>query len=313
VELGRIARLYRINERTFQRYYKDQLSGYDPGTFKEILVFEANLGENLSMDDTGLLDGGSTVIGNKETGKLMALIPGTKAQDVVKVLGHIPLKLRLQVKAVSRDFASSYEWAIRQLFLHAMQIIDRFHVAKLVNEAVQSVRIKYRWKALEVANKAKKKAKKAGRRYYAKRHTNGDTTPELLARSRYLLFKPKSKWDNRQIERAGILFKAYPEIQGAYELSQGLREIYEQKIGVKQAKKLIQQWYKQVEESKIEEMQTSKETIKSHEVEVLNFFHSRETNAFGESLNAKLKRFRGMCRGITDKKFFLFRVVGYFS
>ncbi len=265
------------------------------------------------MDDLGLLDGGNTVIGNKKTGKLMALILVTKAKDVVKALEHIPPKVRLKVKAVSRDFAGSYDWAIRQLFWQAMQIIDRFHVAKLVNEAMQTVRIKYRWQALDAANKARKEAKKKGKRYYAKRYKNGDTEPELLARSRYLLFKPRSKWKERQRERASILFTAYPEIEMAYELSQGLRAIYEQKIGVKQARKLIKKWYKKVEESKIEEMQTSKETIKSHEVEVLNFFHNRETNAFAESLNAKLKRFRAMCRGITDKKFFLYRVSGYFS
>ena len=109
------------------------------------------------------------------------------------------------------------------------------------------------------------------------------------------------------------MFTVYPEIQKAYNFSQGLRAIYEQKIGVKQARKLIRKWYKRVEESEIGEMQTSKETIKSHEVEVLNFFHNRETNAFAESLNAKLKRFRAMCRGVTDKKFFLYRVAGYFS
>jgi hypothetical protein len=50
---------------------------------------------------------------------------------------------------------------------------------------------------------------------------------QLLARSRYLLYKNKSKWSENQIERASILFELYPDIEKAYNLAQDLRNIFE--------------------------------------------------------------------------------------
>ncbi len=57
--------------------------------------------------------------------------------------------------------------------------------------------------------------------------TNGDTLKQLLARSRYFLYKNKSKWSQNQIERANLLFELYPDIQKAYNLTQDLRNIFE--------------------------------------------------------------------------------------
>jgi hypothetical protein len=55
--------------------------------------------------------------------------------------------------------------------------------------------------------------------------TNGDTLKQLLARSRYFLYKKKSKWSKNQTERAVVLFELYPDIQKAYDLAQDLRNL----------------------------------------------------------------------------------------
>ena len=55
---------------------------------------------------------------------------------------------------------------------------------------------------------------------------NGDTRKQLLARSRYLLFKSRNKWTESQKKRAKILFELYPDIENAYNLTDELRRIY---------------------------------------------------------------------------------------
>ena len=47
--------------------------------------------------------------------------------------------------------------------------------------------------------------------------------------------------------------------------------------------------------------------------EVLNFFVNRATNAFAESFNAKIKVFRASLRGVTDIRFFLFRLTKLYA
>ncbi len=53
---------------------------------------------------------------------------------------------------------------------------------------------------------------------------------------------------------------------------------------------------------------TAKNSIRNHEGTILNYFSNRSTNASAESFNSKIKGFRGLLRGITDKKFFMFRL-----
>lgn len=308
VEISRIARLYGLNEKTLHRHYKAHLSGYTESTMPEDLLYGSNLGRRLGIDDTGLIGrDGNTVIGNKDTGKLVALITGTKSKHIIDVVSQIPFRERLMVEEISLDFCGSYDWATRALFPNAIKTIDRFHVQQLVNDAMQSVRTRHRWEALKAAAEAKEVGQRL--RY----HANGETSKELLARGRYLLFTPTDQWTAPQQERAAVLFADYPEIAEAYRISQALRTLYEGRQTVVEAKVLLQDWYLQTRASGIDEFITCVKTIQTHEGRVLNYFINRDTNAFAESMNAKLKQFKRMCRGIKDPKFFLFRVGLYFA
>ena len=111
------------------------------------------------------------------------------------------------VDEVTVDMAGSMNLIAKKCFPKTEIVTDRFHVQKLASEAVQEERIRLRWESIELENNAIQKARKEGAIYKAELLDNGDTQKQLLARSRYLLFKSKSKWTVRQIERAEILFK----------------------------------------------------------------------------------------------------------
>ncbi|OUD27102.1 hypothetical protein FPG92_10865 [Flavobacterium psychrophilum] len=90
----------------------------------------------------------------------------------------------------------------KKCFPNATCVTDLFHVQKLATEALQEIRIKYRWQAIDQENEAIEAAKKNKKRFEPEVLTNGDTTKQLQARSRYFLYKNKSKWSQSQIERA---------------------------------------------------------------------------------------------------------------
>lgn len=46
-------------------------------------------------------------------------------------------------------------------------------------------------------------------------------------------------------------------------------------------------------------------TMQNYYETILNYFVSRETNAFAESFNAKIKAFRAQFRGVGDIPFFM--------
>jgi transposase len=137
---------------------------------------------------------------------------------------------------------------------------------------------------------------------------NGDTLKQLLARSRYLLFKHHSKWTQVQKNRAELLFERYPELKKAYKLSLRLGEIFKVCKSKEQAFKRLALWYNDVEDAAIEAFRTVSRSIQAHYLSILNFFTNRSTNASAESFNAKVKAFRATSRGVRDVKFFLFRL-----
>jgi transposase len=139
-------------------------------------------------------------------------------------------------------------------------------------------------------------------------YENGDTKKQLLARGRYILFKPSSKWHDQQKARATILFREFPELKEAYDLSMMFRSIYEHSSSKEEAGSKLKLWYKKVREKNIDAFLTPSESVLLHEETILNYFKNRSTNASAESFNAKLKNFRAVVRGVRDKKFFLFRI-----
>lgn len=197
---------------------------------------------------------------------------------------------------------------IKGAFPKVTIVTDRFHVQQLVTEAVQEIRIALRKKAIKQESRAILRTRKKKKLYQPSLYDNGDTKKQLLARSRYLLFKSTGKWTEKQRARATILFKEFPELNHAYNLSMSFRAWYENNTSKQQAKEALQQWYKKVEEEDIEPFLVAAQSIKAYEDTILNYFNNRSTNASAESFNAKLKGFRTLVRGVRDIKFFLFRI-----
>jgi len=211
------------------------------------------------------------------------------------------------------DMAANMIKAIRRCFSNAERVIDRFHVQTLAYDAVQEVRIKYRWEALDEENKLIDAAKKNKQTYQPEVFSNGDTLKQLLARSRYLLFKHQSKWTGSQKERADILFPRYPELHKTYELAIRLGNIFTICKSKQQAFKRLAIWYNDVEAAGIESFKTVSRLVQNHYLSILNFFNNRSTNASAGSFNAKVKAFRAALRGVRDTSFFLFRLANIYA
>ena len=131
--------------------------------------------------------------GKGKKGTLVASIKGTKSKDIVNILEKLPLESRCKVKEVTLDMAKNMESAVKQSFPCSTLVIDRFHVVKLVMEALQHVRITERWKELDIENEAIKLARQQSRKYIPLVLENGDTPKQLLARCRYILAKKQEE------------------------------------------------------------------------------------------------------------------------
>ena len=282
------------------------------------MLFPENIGPYLSIDETSLSDSELyTIVTNKAAkgrkGSIVAIVYGTMSDDVIKVLTKIKQPLRNKVKEVTLDMAANMGLIVKRCFPKASQVTDRFHVQKLACDALQDMRIAFRWKAIEQENKEISFAKEVKKKHVAEVLENGDTHRQLLARSRYLLFKSRDKWSPSQIIRAEILFRYYPTLETAYKLTMKLKNIYSSTKDKKVALTKLARWYNDVENSGFEHFGTVMRSIQSHYQTILNFFDRRSTNASAESFNAKIKAFRSVLRGVNNIPYFLFRLKNIYA
>ena len=148
-----VAEHYGIDGEKLERQYKEHLSGYrgwsQLGHAEEWLLFPENMGERLSIDETSPSQGELyTIVSNKAAhngkGTIVAIVRGTRSEDVIGILEKIPKRMRDRVTEVTLDMANSMRKIARACFRNAKVVIDRFHVQKLALEAVQEERIRLR-------------------------------------------------------------------------------------------------------------------------------------------------------------------------
>jgi transposase len=313
---------YHIDGDLLGQQYKDHLSDYNSWDQREHacewMLFPENIGPRLSLDETSLSNGELyTILTNKAAkgrkGALVAMIKGTKAEAIIEVIKRIPKRLRQRVEEITLDMAGSMNLVARRCFPRVKLVIDRFHVQKLAYDALQEIRIAHRWDAINEETNQMDNARWEKLQYEPLRFENGDSKKQLLARSRYLLFKSPEKWQPSQKQRAKILFAQYPDLQKAFSLTHQLRLIFSKTKDKGVAFTKLAKWYNDVTDSGFKSFNTITATIYTHYREILNFFDQRSTNASAESFNAKIKAFRSGLRGVRDVNFFLYRLAKIYA
>lgn len=133
-----------------------------------------------------------------------------------------------------------------------MIVIDRFHVMKLVNQALNKIRLLLELKGLK---------------------------------NRSLLLKNEENLTKEEKEELEKLFYLSPCLSIAYELKEELRSIYETSTSVKMGFRKLEKW---LIYARFFFGQTAK-TLRKYIQEICHYFVSRTTSGVMEGLNTKIK------------------------
>ena len=294
------------------------------------MLFPNNFGDDMSLDETCLSNGEVyTILTNKAAhggkGALAAMVRGVASDTVSEILKKVPREIRRRVKTVTTDLSSAMMLTVRTVFPKAMLINDRFHVQQLVTDAIDQMRIGFRWQVLAEENKAIKEHRAKRKAVHTRaekdligewepvRMENGETKPQIMARSRHIILMHKTKWNTQQQERAAILFMMFPKLEEAYNIYLELVDIFNKKSKPAEARLNLARWYNKVEAFGDDGFSKVIETFENHNATIINYFQDRLTNASAESFNAKIKAFRTQFRGVGDIRFFMYRLATLYS
>jgi transposase len=342
-----------IEPKKLWRWYHDSLSGFlDAATVKRrnehdftikekgekkvirVPIFSMeDMGAKMAIDEKQIGEEMHTILSNRETGKIAVLARSVSAKELLNL--HSKFNLTgFEVKSITRDLSPSYDWFCRQVFSNSLHVADKFHIIRSLLDACQDVRVRYRQELLTAKrlkyeafkkeeHQRKQESKKTKQPFIAQKFVyqegnaiNGESLFELLARSRYLLYKYPNNWTDSQKQRAVALFHHYPEIEKSYRLSCSFRTWYrKENVGKKKEEmtKQLQQWYSEVDKEAIMEMENFKSLVERNETMIVNYFVNGDTNALAESVNSRIQRFIMTNRGTRDREFFYFRLAKLFS
>lgn len=170
------------------------------------------------------------------------------------------------------DMSPAYQKGARDHLPQARTTFDRFHVVKLLNEAVDQVRRAERKEAPE------------------------------LTRTRYLWLKNQSNLSPRQqrhLEQL-LLGRSHLKTVQAYQMKLAFQDFWE--LSSDQAERFLDAWCGWARDSDLLPMRRFAETVANHRDGILRWFHTRISNGLLEGLSSLVQAAKARARGYRSTK-----------
>ncbi len=171
-----------------------------------------------------------------------------------------------QIKQISMDLSPSFIAGAAEAFPSAEITFDRFHVVKLLNEAMNQVRISER-----------------------KEH-------DALKGHKYTFLRNRENLTNKQEVSLAEMIDLYPTLGQAYRLKELFNDLWSMPDKVS-AEAFLKQWCEEVENSKIPAFMKFVKTVRSHWSGIIHFVETKITNGILEGINSKVQLAKRRARG----------------
>ncbi len=225
--------------------------------------------EVLGIDEVHLIRRSRAVFTNIPSCFVIEMLPDRNKITVARFLADLPNKGR--IRCVTIDMWRPYQEAIREALPNVPVVVDKFHVVKMANAALDSVR----------------------------KSVGGTLPPEKrrsLMRYRHVLLKRFSDLNETQRKRLDEWGKNFPILAKAHQAKERFYDIYESPSRSEATRR-----YKVWDEGLDPEIRTTfgplLTAFKNWEGPILAYFDHRVTNACTESANSLIRAVQRMGRG----------------
>jgi transposase len=209
------------------------------------------------------------VIANIQNNTIVELLPNRNKETVVRYLHHLEGKDRVQY--VAMDMWQPYRDACLVVIPQAQIIIDKFHVLRMANDAMERVR-------------------KRLREQLTPKQRRG------LMHDRFVLLKRERDLNDRERLLLSGWTKNYPEIGEAYRLKEDFFTIYEAK-SPDEAQGLYLRWKTGISPGIADAYADLSRAWENWHPYILGYFDHPVTNAYTESLNNLIRVMNRLGRG----------------
>ncbi len=209
------------------------------------------------------------VIANIQNNTIVELLPNRNKNTVVHFLHHLEGKDRIQY--VAMDMWAPYRDACRAVIPQAEIVVDKFHVVKMANEALEKVR-------------------KSLRESLTPKQRRG------LMHDRFVLLKRERELNDKERLSLSGWIKNYPELGEAYRLKEEFFGIYDSESPDEAQAKFLQ-WERSLTPEIADAFSDITRAWGNWTWPILAYFEHPVTNAYTESLNSLIRVMNRLGRG----------------
>lgn len=210
-----------------------------------------------------------TVFIDLDTSKVLYIAEGKKASTIeeFKEFFIVHNGKAENITDITCDMSMGFTTGIKRAFKNAKIIYDKFHVMKIVNEALDKVR------KSEVSEQP------------------------ILKQSRYIWLKNKNNLKEEQKEKLQKMSRMNLKTGKAYRLRLAFQDTYNMNYSKEIAEGEFKEWMQWAVRSKLPEFKGVAKTIGSKLIGILNYFENKLTNAVLEGTNSMIQSIKSRARG----------------
>jgi len=232
----------------------------------------------LGVDETSSRKGHEyiTIGVDMDEGRVIHAVPGKDAATILKIQQYLASQevKPEQIEHLSMDMSPAFIAGGKKAFPKAKITFDRFHVVKLLNEAMDTVR-----------------------KQEAKEHTE-------LKRQKYSFLRHFDDLSEKRQQRLSDAITLYPTLGEAYRLKVLFDDLWSMP-DTKTAQAFMDDWMAQVETAGIPAFKKFAKTVKAHWSGILRFLETGLTNAILEGINHKIQLAKRRARGFRNINHFI--------
>lgn len=251
-----------INEMTVKNVFNDYIN-----ELEKTVRFETP--QWMGIDEIHIIKKPRCVVSNIEHNTVVNVLRDRNKKTVIDYLSK--LKGRELVKYVTMDMWEPYKDAVRVVMPQSTIVIDKFHVVRMANVCLETVRKDIR---------------------------SGLTVKQRrgLMHDRFVLLKRESKLEGLDRISLESWTKNYPALGAAYRAKEDFFAIYDA-LETQEAVNLFRQWEVGLDEEIKDAFYPLTRAVNNWMPEIMAYFEHPVTNAYTESLNNPIRVMNRMGRG----------------
>ncbi len=233
---------------------------------------------NIGIDETSTKRGHnyvSTVV-DMDSKRVLFVTQGKDQSVAEKAAKHLENKgcPVSNIQHISIDMSPAFIHGTIKYFPESKITFDKFHIVKLLNEAIDEVRKMMRKGNSEIKG------------------------------SKYLFLKKKTDLSNKELEHMEYLLSTYDNLAEAYKLKEMFQDFWEL-TNSQEAEEYLAFWCDIAIDSNLTPFIKFTNTLKAHWSGVVNYFKSKLTNGILEGINSKIQLAKRRARGFRNNDNFI--------